>query len=84
MAGRKQGKAAAAASGKTPAATTGTQRRSPRGRKSTTSGAVNPEQRHRMIAEAAYYIAEQRGFNGGDSVRDWLLAENEIDRRLAG
>lgn len=45
--------------------------------------AVTPEQRWRMIAEAAYYQAERRGF-GGDPVSDWLEAEAEIDRMLAG
>lgn len=43
---------------------------------------VAPGQRHHMIAEAAYYLAEQRGFNGGDADQDWLTAETEIDRRL--
>ncbi len=45
--------------------------------------AVTPEQRRRMIAEAAYYRAERHGF-GGDPVSDWLEAEAEIDRMLAG
>jgi hypothetical protein len=31
-----------------------------------------------MIAEAAYYIAASRGFNGGDPVADWLAAESLI------
>jgi hypothetical protein len=35
-----------------------------------------------MIAEAAYFRAERRGFNGGDPVRDWCEAEAEIDARL--
>lgn len=35
--------------------------------------------RQAMIAEAAYYIAEQRGFQGGRDVEDWLLAEKQID-----
>jgi flagellar motility protein MotE (MotC chaperone) len=35
-----------------------------------------------MIAEAAYFRAERRGFNGGDLVADWLHAEAEIDARL--
>lgn len=35
--------------------------------------------RHRMIAEAAYYRAERRGFGAGDPVADWLAAEDEID-----
>lgn len=37
--------------------------------------------RHRMIAEAAYYRAEQDGFSG-DALEHWLDAENEIDRLL--
>jgi DNA repair exonuclease SbcCD ATPase subunit len=35
-----------------------------------------------MIAEAAYFKAERRGFNGGDAVRDWCEAEAEVDARL--
>lgn len=36
--------------------------------------------RSRMIAEAAYYLAEHRGFSGGDPVKDWLDAEVLIDQ----
>jgi hypothetical protein len=43
---------------------------------------VQPEERRRMIAEAAYLRAEARGFQGGDPVQDWLEAEQEIDIRL--
>jgi hypothetical protein len=32
---------------------------------------------------AAYFIAERRGFQGGDETSDWLAAEAEIDRLLA-
>lgn len=38
--------------------------------------------REQMIAEAAYFKAERRGFDGGDAVRDWCEAEAEIDARL--
>lgn len=41
------------------------------------------ESRRRMIAEAAYFLAEHRGFGGGDPVQDWLTAEAEIDSWLA-
>jgi len=41
------------------------------------------ETRRAMIAEAAYYIAEQRGFSGGRDVEDWLLAEKQIDAGLS-
>lgn len=48
--------------------------------------AVNPvanaDERHRMIALAAYYRAEQRGFMNGDPVQDWLEAEAEVTMRL--
>lgn len=34
------------------------------------------------IEEAAYYIAERRGFQPGQDWEYWLEAENEIDRRM--
>lgn len=37
-----------------------------------------PEDYQRMVAEAAYYRALERGFQGGDPVDDWLQAEREI------
>ena len=40
---------------------------------------LSPEERRRLIAEAAYHRAERRGFRGGDPVLDWLDAEAEID-----
>lgn len=40
------------------------------------------QMRQTMIAEAAYYIAEQRGFGSGREVEDWLLAEKQIDATL--
>ena len=43
--------------------------------------AISPEQRRRMVAEAAYYRAQRRGFRG-DPVRDWTEAEAEIDAIL--
>ncbi len=39
--------------------------------------------RQQMIAEAAYYIAEERNFTAGNEVADWLQAERDIDARLA-
>jgi hypothetical protein len=32
----------------------------------------------RMIAEAAYYRAEKRGFAPGFEIEDWIAAENEV------
>jgi hypothetical protein len=43
--------------------------------------AADPEGRHALIAEAAYFIAEARGFGPGCELDDWLAAEREIDRR---
>jgi hypothetical protein len=43
---------------------------------------VPPGQRRQMIAEAAYFRAEKRGFNGGDPVQDWIEAETEVDAEL--
>lgn len=41
------------------------------------------EDRHRMIAEAAYLIAEGRGFQGDMALDDWLQAEAEVDAKIA-
>jgi Protein of unknown function (DUF2934) len=45
---------------------------------SATNSSVSEEERARMIAEAAYFRALQRGFQGGDPVNDWLEAEREL------
>ncbi|MGB5200407.1 MAG: DUF2934 domain-containing protein [Sedimenticolaceae bacterium] len=39
-------------------------------------------ERHQMIAEAAYLRAEAQGFTS-DQHEDWLMAEAEVDARLA-
>ncbi|TFH12269.1 MAG: DUF2934 domain-containing protein [Nitrosomonadales bacterium] len=44
--------------------------------------ALNGADRQKMIATAAYYLAEKRGFNNGDSIQDWLEAEAELDNAL--
>ncbi len=40
------------------------------------------EDRQRLIAEAAYFRAEQRGFIPGHELADWLAAEIDIDALL--
>ena len=40
---------------------------------------VDPELRDQMIAEAAYFKALNRNFQGDYCVEDWLEAETEID-----
>jgi len=42
---------------------------------------VSEGQRRQMVAEAAYFRAERRGFSG-DPTADWLAAEAEVDARL--
>lgn len=43
---------------------------------------ITPEQRYCMVAEAAYFHAERRGFRG-DPVQDWIAAEAEIAALLS-
>lgn len=44
--------------------------------------AFSPAQRDEMIAVAAYFRAEQRGFAPGRDVEDWCEAAAVIDRLL--
>jgi hypothetical protein len=44
---------------------------------------VTAAERERMIREAAYFRAAQRGFTGGDPLGDWLDAESDIDAQLS-
>ncbi|HHM04523.1 MAG TPA: DUF2934 domain-containing protein [Gammaproteobacteria bacterium] len=73
---RKRGSSAA---GKSNASPSTPRRRSPK----LPAVVITPEQRRQMIAEAAYYQAEKRGFSGGNPAEDWLAAEREVDRQLA-
>jgi Protein of unknown function (DUF2934). len=43
---------------------------------------ISAEQHHRMVAEAAYYLAERRGFQEGKCMTDWLQAEIDVERML--
>ena len=45
---------------------------------------TDQEARRCAIAEAAWLIAERRGFKGDLALDDWLQAEAEVDARLAG
>ncbi len=38
--------------------------------------------REQMIAEAAYFRAEQRGFSPGNEMSDWLEAEASVESSL--
>ena len=43
---------------------------------------ITASERQDMIAKAAYFLAEARGFNDGDPKTDWLIAEQQIDTLL--
>ena len=43
---------------------------------------VGPERRAALIAEAAFFRAEKRGFAPGHEAEDWLAAESEVDAKL--
>ena len=42
---------------------------------------ISAEDRYKMIAEAAYYIAEKNNFSG-DNTAYWLEAEDQINKQL--
>lgn len=44
---------------------------------------VGPEQRERMIRDAAYLRAANRNFSSGSDAEDWHQAEQEIDDLIA-
>lgn len=46
-----------------------------------TDGGIPSDQRYPLIAEAAYFRAERRGFQGGCPIEDWLEAEREISQQ---
>jgi hypothetical protein len=43
---------------------------------------VSADERRRLITEAAYFRANERGF-GSDPIGDWLVAEKEVDAALS-
>ena len=40
---------------------------------------IGPDRRQSVIAEAAYYLSEHRGFVPGHELEDWLAAEKQIN-----
>ena len=66
----------------TPIAKTKTKPLSENATKGNGASPITPEQRYRMICDAAYFRAERRGFIGGNSAEDWTAAEAEIDGLL--
>jgi hypothetical protein len=43
---------------------------------------IDQDLRRSMIAQAAYYRAERRGFEPGHEAEDWVAAESEVDAAL--
>jgi hypothetical protein len=43
---------------------------------------VDPESRRHLVAAAAYFIAESRGFAPGHELEDWVAAEAVVDSQL--
>ena len=79
---KKMRKAKAAKRPEAPAATTGG-RPFTAGRKTGSAAArASGDLRHRLIAELAYYLAEQRRAATADALEDWLQAEKAVDRLL--
>ncbi|MBE0626254.1 MAG: DUF2934 domain-containing protein [Burkholderiales bacterium] len=44
--------------------------------------AVSAEEREKLVAQAAYFRAEKRGFAPGCEVQDWITAEAEVLRLI--
>lgn len=80
--------AKAGKSGSSPVAPEGGAGRKTTAAKRVTSGRnqapprVDSDIRHAMIAQAAYFRAERRGFEDGSQLDDWFEAEREISRIL--
>jgi DUF2934 family protein len=43
---------------------------------------VSADELRKLISEAAYYRAKQRGFSPGHELEDWIQAEAEVMRRV--
>lgn len=54
----------------------------PQPQRASASALIDPERRRALIAEAAYFRAERRGFTPGHEAEDWLAAELEVDTAL--
>jgi hypothetical protein len=45
---------------------------------------VSPDEVRKLVSEAAYYRAKQRGFAPGHELEDWIQAEAEVMDRITG
>jgi hypothetical protein len=50
--------------------------------KSMARATAKPVNFESLVAEAAYYRAEQRGFAPGNEMTDWLEAEREVETAM--
>ena len=50
----------------------------------TARAGLSPDELRKLVSEAAYYRAKQRGFAPGHEVEDWIQAEAEVIGRLNG
>jgi len=41
---------------------------------------IEHNERHALVRQRAYYLAEQRGFEPGREMDDWLVAERDVER----
>lgn len=46
--------------------------------------AFSAQERERLVAQAAYFRAEKRGFAPGCELQDWVEAEAEVLRLIGG
>ena len=47
-----------------------------------TAASLSAEERERLVAQAAYFRAEKRGFAPGCELQDWVEAEAEVLRLI--
>lgn len=43
---------------------------------------LSPDELRKLVSEAAYYRAKQRGFTPGHEMEDWVQAEAEVLQRI--
>ncbi len=51
-------------------------------KKSRSNKKVGLPDKQKMIQEAAYFIAQQRGFAPGNEIEDWLAAERKVNKLI--
>jgi len=59
-------------------------RKQPAKRRAAETQTKVPSDLNKLIAEAAYYRAQRRGFAPGHELDDWIAAEAEVRRRAEG